>query len=653
MDYAKLEGFPASRVIPDDHPLLTYYRWYWKTGDGWNLLNSRLHEGLATMGRQDFWTFHDPAVRVARVYGSGGSVDAVSQWTYSYPDPIRIAVATDELLATAAGAGRPQQVMKMTQIIWYRSQTAPEPKTPADALPYRARWEVEQPDAPFITIAPMHLREAFWTKMARPIRGIMYHGWQSLVPCDSPGGYRYTHPETQHELARLIRQVVRPLGPTLLQVPAAKSDVAFLESFASEMFARRGTFGWGGGWTGDCYHVLLYAHLQPEIVFDETIATRGLDGFRVLVMPDCDVLTETVAAKIKAFQAAGGLVVGDERTCPAIKPDIVLPVCQRTGRADADKQALQACAAELRTKLDARYGRAAETSNPDVIPYLRRYGQTDYVFLVNDRREYGQYVGQHALVMENGLPADATVAVRRSGGAVYDLVNSRPVAARVVEDRLGFAAALGPCDGGLYMICPEPIAAVRVEVPEQVARGAQARCAVRIVDAADRPLAAVVPVDVQVRDPDGTSGGVQRGVRGGGRSDGDRFGYRGQRSVRHLADRGSRTGVRPGGQRLFPGRFPVALAPGERSDSSRSGQAGATQGIEHGKDRRSDRWAPKKPAFSEKPASGDSHRAHILRPGPNALYGGCWPSYHNRGVVAEDRRSARQPLSGSQDHRRG
>ena len=37
--------------------------------------------------------------------------------------------------------------MKMTQIIWYRSQTAPIPKTPAEVLPYRARWEQEQPDA--------------------------------------------------------------------------------------------------------------------------------------------------------------------------------------------------------------------------------------------------------------------------------------------------------------------------------------------------------------------------------------------------------------------------------------------------------------------------------------------------------------------------
>lgn len=506
VEYAKLDGFPASRVIPDDHPLLVYYRWYWQSGDGWNGLNSRLHEGLATMGRPDFWTFHDPAVRVARVSGSGGSVDVLSQWTYSYPDPIRIAVATDELLATAAAAGRPQQVMKMTQVIWYRSQTAPEPKTPDAALPYRAPWEIEQPDAPFITIAPLHLREAFWTKIARPIRGIMYHGWQSLVPCDGPGGYRYTHPETQHELARLIRQVVRPLGPTLLQVPAANSDVALLESFASEMFARRGTYGWGGGWIGDCHHVLQYAHLQPDIVLDETVAAGGLDGYRVLVMPDCDVLTESVAARIKAFQAAGGIVVGDERTCPAIQPDIVLAVYQRTARADADKQALQARAAELRAALDSRYRRAVDTSEPDVIPYRRRFGPTDYVFLVNDRREYGQYVGQHGLVMENGVPAEAQVRVDRDAGAVYDLIRSQPVEAAVVDGRLGFRAALGPCDGGLYMVCPQTIAAVCVETPEQVLPAAQARCRVRVVDSENRPVRAVVPVEIRILDPGGRVG---------------------------------------------------------------------------------------------------------------------------------------------------
>jgi hypothetical protein len=505
LPYRKIHGFPTDHVIPDDYPLYVFYRWYWKSGDGWNGLNTALHRGLKSTGRRDFWTYHDPAVRVASVYGSGGEADTLSQWTYSYPDPIRIAVATDELLAMAGGAATKQNVMKMTQIIWYRTGTAPIPKTPADVLPYRARWEQEQPEAPFITIAPMHLREAFWTKIARPIKGIMYHGWQSLVPTEPPSGYCFTHPETQHELARLVREVIRPLGPTLLQTPAAKSDVAFLESFASEMFAQRGTYGWSGSWLGDAYHVLLYAHLQPEIVFDETIATRGLDGFRVLVMTDCDVITQSMAERIKAFQARGGIIVGDDRITPAIRPDIHLTPYQRTGRPDKDKAALQAIAAELRRQLDGRYSRYVDCSNPEVIPYLRRHRQTDYIFLVNDRREFGQYVGQHGIVMENGLPSQAVVAIHRPAGFVYDLLGGRQLAARQQSGRLLIDSNLGPCDGRLWMLSPKAIDGVRIQAPAMIARGNRASCRIEVLDPDGRPLEAVVPLQVTIRDSESRS----------------------------------------------------------------------------------------------------------------------------------------------------
>ena len=245
VDHTKLKDFPANRTIADDDPILRFLSWYWKEGDGWNRLNTELHRGLKSTGRADVWTFHDPAVRVASVYGSGGEADVLSHWTYSYPDPIRIGVATDELFAMARGAAHPQRVMKMTQLIWYRSQTAPMTKGDEVSKATKSPWEDADPDAAFPTIAPMHLREAFWTKIARPVQGIMYHGWESLVPESGESGYRYTHPQTQHELHRLLKEVVEPLGPTLMQVPDRSSDVAFLESFASQMFARRGTYGWG------------------------------------------------------------------------------------------------------------------------------------------------------------------------------------------------------------------------------------------------------------------------------------------------------------------------------------------------------------------------------------------------------------------------
>jgi hypothetical protein len=524
--YQGLDQFPPDRVIPDDYPMYVYYRWFWKEGDGWNDLHTAVHQGLKSTGREDLWTFHDPAVRVASVYGSGGEVDYLSQWTYSYPDPIRIALATDELFCMAKGASRPdQQVMKMTQIIWYRSQTAPEPGEEAklqdagfadkDVRPkgtgsidasgrYQAAWEMAIPDARFITIAPMHLREAFWTKMARPIQGIMYHGWQSLVDVPtSTGGYRYTHPETKHELRRLVRTVVEPLGPALTQVPDRKSDVAFLESFASQMFAKRGTYGWNGGWAGDVYLVLQYAQLQPQVVYDETIEQNGLEGYKVLVAVDCDVLTKTVADAIQAFQDAGGIVIGDEDLCPAIQPDILLPRHDRPKEADMARAGLMELTENLRAELDPHYRRYASSSTPNVVTRVRSYGPTDYLFAVNDLREFGDYVGHHGLVMENGLPTDAVLYVNRDGGHVYDLVAHREVGAGLEDGRISLPWDFGPCEGRVFMITKSAINGVRVTAPEQAAPGDAISIEAAVVDAQGEMVDAIVPVELEILDPHG------------------------------------------------------------------------------------------------------------------------------------------------------
>lgn len=504
VDYRKLKDFPKDRVIADDDPIYTYYRWFWKTGDGWNQLNSELDRGLKTSKRSDFWTWYDPAVRVAATYGSGGDVDVLSQWTYSYPDPIRIGLATDELLTMAGGAAIKQDVMKMTQIIWYRSQTAPMPKKGKKGPEWQAAWEREQPEAAFITIPPMQLREAFWTKIARPIKGIMYHGWQSLVPTGTDGAYRYTHPETQYELARLIREVVQPLGPTLKTVPGVKSDIAFYENFASQMYAGRGTYGWNGGWTGDVYHLLMWAGLQPEVVYDETVVEQGLDGYKMLVMPDSDVVTRSVLEKIKAFQAQGGIVIGDANLTPALKPDIVLDLYKRTGLAAVDKAELQARAATLRATLtQGKYEPYLATSNPEVVPYRRRYAETDYVFLVNDHREPGDYVGHHGRVMENGLPSEARVSIRRESGFGYDLVSHQAVAFRREGDQLVLDVELGPGEGKMLMVTPVAIGGVRISPPESAMRGDRKSITIEVTDSDGKVVDAAIPLQIRVEDSEG------------------------------------------------------------------------------------------------------------------------------------------------------
>ncbi len=517
-----LPDFPENGIIPDDYPWYVYYRWLWKHGDGWNTLHTQLHEGLKTKAKDGFWTFHDPAARCASVFGSGGAVDYLSHWTYSYPDPLRIGLVTDELFAMARGADRHAQgVMKMTQIIWYRSQTAPEPgedahqaapdfidkdtqpETVNEAAPeqYQAEWEQRIPDARFITIAPMHLREAFWEKIARPVQGIMYHGWGSLVEDATHSSYRHTHPETRHELRRLIQEVVTPLGPTLRQIPDQEADVAMLESFASEMFAGRGTYGWNGSWAGDMYLILRYAGLQPRIVFEETIQQEGLDAFTVLVMPDCDVLPQSVATAVLEFQRRGGVVVGDERLCPAIKADISVATHHRPKEADVARAMNQEKATQLRSQLKYQY-RSVSSSN-DIILRTRSYGTTDYLFAVNDKREFGDYVGHHGLVMENGLPTDTTLTAFRPG-VVYDLLGNRQIAAATSENPvIAFDWHFGPCDGRIFMVTERPIAQVRIKAPSKIKRNSEATVTITVHDDTNRTLDAVVPLEVRIQDPTG------------------------------------------------------------------------------------------------------------------------------------------------------
>ncbi len=444
-------------------------------------------------------------MRVPSVYGTGGDVDVLSQWTYSYPDPIRIGVATDELLAMARGSERHQQVMKMTQVIWYRSQTAPIPNKDRPGPSYRATWEKEQPDAPFITIAPMQLREAFWTKIARPIRGIMYHGWQSLVPTERPSGYRYTNAATRYELQHLIDTVIRPLGPTLRSIPGIESDVAYYESFSSEMFARRGTYGWGGKWMGDAYLVARWAGLQPDIVFDETIQQESLDKYKLLFMMDCDVLLESVAKRIHEFQRRGGIVIGDEHTAPAIQPDIVLTSYKRTGPADKDKRTLQQLAIQLRERLAGKYELPVDSSSRDIIIYRRAAGAADYLFLINDHRSYGRYVGQHGLVMEDGKPTRSVITLNRPDRVtVYDLVAHRPLACEWKEATASrFTVTLGPCEGRMLLVTPQPIDSISVEGPAKASCGEHVELNIQVFDPRHRLVDAVVPLNVRIEDSQG------------------------------------------------------------------------------------------------------------------------------------------------------
>jgi hypothetical protein len=501
VNYRSLRGFPSDRIIPDNFSLLDYYRWFWKQGDGWNGLFTQENNGLHSMTGSKVWTWFDPAIRVPSIWGSGGNVDYLSQWTYSYPAPLKIDMACNELEAMAQGQSN-QQIMHMIQAIWYRSETAPEPKAgQKKPVTPQAKWEKEQPDAHFISIAPDHLSEGMWLELSYPVKGIMIHGWGALVKETNEPVYRMTNPQTKVRLTKLLHEVVQPLGPTLMQVPDIQSDVAYLESFTSQILAGRGTYGWN---VSDSYLTLRHAAIQPQVIYEETILKHGLKPYKVLVLAHCDVLPQSVATAIKEFQLSGGIIIGDASLAPGIQADILMPAVPNTKRADAYKAGIMAAAAKLRAELDPYYARPLDSSNPEVLVRRRRYNTSDYIFAVNDHRTFGNYVGQYGLVMEEGVPSQATLKLKRNNGYIYDLSKSTPVT-NVRRDKgyLSFDSHFGPGQGRLFLITSHAVSAVEIKAPHQAAAGQAIVCDVTVAGEAGQAIDAVVPVQIQIIDGNG------------------------------------------------------------------------------------------------------------------------------------------------------
>jgi len=508
--YTTLPDFPADHIVPDDHPVLTYLRWYWKEGDGWVPLNDAIHDVIKGY-RKDVTTWHDPAVRVAPVYGSGGRLDMIGNWSYTNLDPIRVGLTTDELLCMAQGR---QKVFQMVQAIWYRNQTAPKERW-AQVKRKRAfePWDDRDPNAEagrygaanFITPSPAHMTEAFWTAISRPIHMIGYHAAGALLPQHEWRTYDYTmtHRDTAEALGRVHREVLQPFGPMLLQIGNRPADVAFLESFANQVFTQQHTFGWSGGHIGAFWLASQYAGLQSDIVYDETIVEHGLDAYRVLLMPICRVLPRSVYEKIVSWQRRGGIVVADGFIIPAIKPDVKIthPSFPSEGQGGPWKEATLAIAAEMREALKGKYTPFARSENPEVVLHTRERDGVQYLFAVNDRRQFGDYVGRYGMVMEDGLPAETTITVRRAGVKVVDLVAGKEVPVDSSGMITRFHTDLEPGGGKIFVIAERLPAALRVSAPEEMERGKTAVFDIAVVDASGTPVKAVVPFEIRIEDP--------------------------------------------------------------------------------------------------------------------------------------------------------
>lgn len=518
------QRFPDG-TVPADDPLYAYYSWFWGGGDGWadylggiageyRKVAGRYGDGSAIQRKRPFFSFWDPAVRCPPKWGSGGDVDVISQWVYAQPEPMNVAGPAEEVVAMAAGRAG-QQPMIMTQLICYRAQLAPTNVT-VSPLP---EWVKRRPRASFPTIPADSLQEAVWSMLAKPVKGIMFHGWRTIFETGAETGYTYTSPETAVRMKELLHGLVAPLGPTLKDLGRDGPEVAVLESFATAAFGGPGSWGW----FSSPIMFLQRARLDPRVIYEETVMRDGFGNVKILYAPQCEFLSVPTVEKVKAFQKSGGILVADDKLLPALKADIVVPVMayrkppKSDHSADVDaitktreetvrkKREMSDSAETLRRTLSERYGYApkADSSSPEIVTYSRAWRDTPYVFAVNDRRTFGDYVGQWGLTMEKGLPFSGSVTLDDRGAkvaAVYELSRGGEVPFRRLDGgHVEVPLSYETNDGRLLMFLRHKIASVDVKC----SCGDYISVTMTVRDETGAPVPARLPVEIRVFDAAG------------------------------------------------------------------------------------------------------------------------------------------------------
>ena len=369
------------------------------------------------------------------------------------------------------------------------------------------KWLETEKEAMFISLSPDSLREAFWSKISRRLDAIMYHGVGSLLAKTDHKLYRMTNYESREVLAQLCEEVVRPLGPVLKRVPERPAEVAILHSLAAGFYApKHFPMGWSKGWVADLHLALQWGHFQPAIIFDEHLNNEcNTKELKVLFVPGLEVVTEKVLDKLNQLRRRGVIIVGDEFTTPALLVDLrIKSIQRRTNDPVQTKNELQKLGRELAAVLDKYAPRRAVASNQDLVLRQRGCDQADYLFAVNDKRTFGDYIGQWRLVQENGLPNSGTITLRHSAAAAYDLVAHKEICLKNGKTSCSLDVELAPGDGKVILLLDRKIERLALKVPTCVKAKESFDIDCSVLDGKGNPIKAYIPLALELKAADGT-----------------------------------------------------------------------------------------------------------------------------------------------------
>jgi hypothetical protein len=260
------------------------------------------------------------------------------------------------------------------------------------------------------------------------------------------------------------------------------------------------------------------AHLPTDIVFDETIDKGALSKYKVLFLYKITHLPQSVYERIVNFSKNGGTVVCSSQLAQMIPGAISFnmklkkrayyaypyTINGKGGTADVILKEQLKNARNVKNIVANKINLYADCDSPRTFLNLLEKNGVKYLFVINDKRSFGDYVGKkYRVCMEQGIPQKVTISLKQENCVVYDLVSHQQLKCVKKNGKTFVNLTLKPVWGALLAIYPIPIEKVDIAIPSGFTSGKPACFTVRILDESMHRMPGSQPLKVTFTDANG------------------------------------------------------------------------------------------------------------------------------------------------------
>jgi hypothetical protein len=533
--------FVAQGVLADDDRGYLYAKYVAKRGNGVSTANKRTADMIHRY-RPDVLAFTDP-YRSHTLLDMFPGLDMVGTWTYIDLDP-KLMLNVETLRAACVPS---HQIPEMTvTLLEYPGRIAPTDESIRLNAEYEKKENVTGwPISGWMLADAGRAKIASWIILSRAPKIIGYYYSGATSPLFPNGEIKDTFKvpySTSLAIKELSQQVFQPLGPMLTNLDIEPRKIAVLNSEAARLYGKSPALGYlyPNEEINPFLSVMAMAHLQADVVFDETVERFGLDQYDVVVLPKCDVMPKSVYDKIIAFQKRGGLVIADQYLGADIPGAVKFnfdftykqmvtadAIDKNTADADwndhidtnnvakikvtgvtgaTDKKLMESYAAEFKKSLAGRVDPDVDCNQPTVLFNMLEKNGAKYLAVVNDNRTYGDRLGKYKAVLEKIVPQMVTIDLKKWPSPqlyAYDLVTHKALPTEKTAKGYRFQLGLTELGGTFVALYAQPIAEVRILADSAMKVGTTHTISVNVLGEGGSRPEGLQPVKVVITDPSG------------------------------------------------------------------------------------------------------------------------------------------------------